>query len=309
LQFDEPLPDSVLAATADVLRRHPEVGFRAYGREVDPGLAWLSGFEHVEHLTLDLWHVSSFDSLARFSGLRSLTLGETASKRPSLAFLRELLQLEVLCLEGHDKEFDAVADVGSLRRLHLRVPRIKTLDALRGHANIDVFTMDFGGVRDLSPLADIPRLRGLALYQVRKLDTDGLDALGDCAALEAVSLGALRNVGSLRALARRPRLTLRFLTLERLTGLATLADLATCERLEQLGLYETRAVDKRIDVLLRCPNLKHLVVGDLYPKDQFDAMRDGFNGETLQLRGESVRGNLGDVAVRWRASVHEQLDR
>lgn len=308
LQFDEPLPEAVLSAAADVLGRYPEVEFRAYGSKVDPSLAWLSGFEHVEHLALDLWQATSFDVLAGFTRLRSLSVGETASKRPSLAFLRELQHLEVLWLEAHDKDFDAVGDVASLRRLNLRVPRIKSLEALRGHASIEVFSMQFGGIRDLSPLTDVPRLRGLALYQVRKLDADDLDAVGDCGALEAVSLGALRNVDSLRALARRPRPTLRFLTLERLTGLATLADLATCERLEQLGLYESRPADKRLDVLLRCPSLKHLVVGDVYPKDQFDAMRDGFGGDTLQLRGESVRGDLADVAVRWRAPVQGQLD-
>ncbi|MDX6451903.1 MAG: hypothetical protein QOH16_1952 [Gaiellaceae bacterium] len=307
LQFDEPLLDAVLAATADVIRRYPEVELRAYGSQVDPTLSWLSGFEHVEHLALDLWYAASFDRLVGFTSLRSLSLGETASKRPSLSFLRDLPQLEVLWLEAHDKDFDAVGEVESLRRLHLRVPRVKTLDSLRGHTNIEVLSMSFGGVRDLSPLADLPRLRGFELYQVRNLDTGDLDALGTCCALEAVSLGALRNVGSLRAFGQGPSSTLRFLTLERLTGLATLADLASCQRLEQLGLYESRPTDKRLDVLLGCPNLTRLVVGDVYPNDQLDALRDGFGGDTLLVRGEAVRGDRADVKVLWRMPVHKQL--
>jgi hypothetical protein len=78
--------------------------------------------------------------------------------------------------------------------------------------------------------------------------------------------------------------------------------------MEQLALYESRPADKRLDVLLQCPKLTHLVVGDPYPKDQFNALRERFAGRTLQLRGESVRGALDDVAGRWRAPVHEQLD-
>ena len=64
----------------------------------------------------------------------------------------------------------------------------------------------------------------------------------------------------------------------------------------------------RVDVLLRCAGLRHLVVGDVYPKEQFEALRTRFSGETLRLRDESVRGDLADVAVHWRAPVHEQLD-
>ena len=308
LQFDVPLPDAVLAAVAEVLRRHPDVELRAYGRAVDPGLGWLSGFEHVEHLSLELWHATSFDVLARFKRLRSLGLGETKSRRPSLAFLRELKHLEQLWLEAHDKDFDAVGALPSLRRLALRVPRTRSLEALRGHAGIEIFAMDFGGVRDLSPLADLPRLRGLELDQVRKLDTGDLDPIGDCTGLEAVSLGALRNVESLRALARRPAATLRMLLLERLTGLTTLADLTACERLEELGLYDSRPADRRLDVLLECPRLNRLVAGDAYPADQREAMRTGFTGATLWMRGEAEVGVLADARVRWRASVDELLD-
>ena len=194
LQFNEPLPNAVLAAAAAGLRRYPQVVFRAYGRAVDPSLSWLTGFEHVEHLQLHLWHATSFDVLASFTNLRSLSLGETVSVRVSLAFLRNLPQLSVLWLEAHARDFDAIADVVSLVRLGLRVPRAKSLDALRGHQRIQVVKMDFGGIRDLSPLADLPRLRGLQLYQVRGLDAGNLDALGECGTLEALSLGALRNV-------------------------------------------------------------------------------------------------------------------
>jgi hypothetical protein len=307
LQFKEMPRDAVLSAAADALARHPETELRAYGFGVDPTLEWLSGFEHIEHLTVDLIDVTSFDALARCKRLRSLDLGETSSRRPSLAFLRELPRLEHLFIEGHDKDFEAVGDIPGLRSLALRVCRAKSLDALRGHASIEVLAMEFGGLRDLTPLADLPRLRGLELYQVRKLDTDDLDPVAECKALEAVSLGALRNVDSLRALAGGPRETLRLLTLEGLTGLETLADLTRCARLEQLGLYDSRPADRRLDVLLECPSLKGLIVGDVYPQEQFDAIASGFSGESLRFGGETVRGGDDDLRVEWRTRVVDQL--
>jgi hypothetical protein len=161
LQFDEPLPEGVLGAAADTLRRHPDVRLRAYGRRVDPGLGWL---------------------------LRSLGLG-------------------------------------------------------------------------------------------------------------------------LRALSRTPAETLRLLLLERLTGLTTLVNLAACTRREQLGLYETRPSDRRLDVLRLCPRLNRLVVADPYTADQMAALRAGFTAETLALHGSgTVRGNIAAVLVRWRTPVTRLLE-
>lgn len=309
LQFSEPLPERLLDASAEALSALPNIGFRAYGRTVDPSLEWLQRFDDLRDLTIDLWHATSFDLLSSLKKLRRLSLGQTASKRPSLAFLRDLPALEVLRVEAHDRDFDAVGDVATLQELNLRVPRAKTLDPLRGHPRLEAIEIDFGGIRDLTPLAEIPGLRGLQLYQVRQLDTDDLAAVGACRSLIAVSLGALRNVTRLSALAQQPRSTLRYLTIERLTGLETLADLAQCEALEQLYLTETKPKDGRLDLVARAPALRHLVVGDHYPKQQLRATENVFAGETLWVRGESLRGDpeRSDVAVRWRRPVADYL--
>jgi hypothetical protein len=286
LVLNEPLPDSVLAAASDELRRHPQVALAAYGHTLDPSLRWLSGFEHVENLYLDLWQVSSFDRLSGFSRLHTLSLGRTASQRVSLNFLTALPLLVSLSLEGQGAGFDAVGALPLLARLHLRAPKAKSLECLRGHASLAVLTMNFGGIRDLSPLADVPGLRGLELYQVRQLDTADLDDLGRCRTLEALSLGALRNVTSLRALTRGPAATLRILNLEGLAGLTTLRDLASLERLEQLGLYNSRPADKRLDVLLACPRLQHVIAGDVYSRQQVESFTRQFRG-ALHYRGQS----------------------
>jgi hypothetical protein len=309
LQFSEPLPERLLDAAAAALAEFPEVGFRVYGRTVDPSLDWLERFVHVRDLRIDLWHATSFDALASFQDVQHLSLGETASTRPSLGFVRRLPRLEVLRLEAHDRDFAAIADVQTLRELHLRVPRAKTLDPLRGHQRLEVVDIDFGGIRDLAPLSEIPGLRGVGLYQIRKLDTDDLGALGACESLVAVTLGALRNVTNLAALARGPRSTLRFLTLERMLGLETLAHLADCDALEQLHLDEAKPRDGRLEVVAQAKALRQLVVGDHYPKQQLEATDAAFRGETLWVRGTALRGDpeRTNVDVAWRRPVEEYL--
>jgi hypothetical protein len=309
LQFCVPLPEPLLEAAAAALSEFPEVGFRVYGRRVDPSLGWLGRFAHVRDLTIDLWHATSFDLLASFTGLRHLSLGQTKSRRPSLGFLRSLPELEVLRVEAHDRDFAAIGEVAALRELYLRVPRAKTLDPLRGHPALQVVEIDFGGIRDLAPLAEIPGLRGVQLYQIRLLDTDDLGPLGECRSLVAVSLGALRNVERLSALAQGPRQTMRYLTLERMTGLSTLADLGECEALEQLYLVESKPADGRLDLAARGPALRHLVVGDHYPRQQVEAAEAVFRGETLWVRGTALRGDpeRRNVDVGWRRPVADYL--
>jgi hypothetical protein len=189
------------------------------------------------------------------------------------------------------------------------VPKAKTLESLQGHPGLEVLTMDFGGIRDLAPLATLPNLRAVELYQVRKLATSDLDPIGDCRHLVALSLGALRNVENLRALTEAPSETLRFLTLERLGGLATLGDLAGCRALEEIFMVEAKPKDGRLDLIVAAPALRHLVVGDHYDKAQVARAKQGFNGQTLWIRGQSIVGDpdRSDVAVRWRRSVGDYL--
>ncbi|NIH78771.1 hypothetical protein [Amycolatopsis viridis] len=298
LLIDAPLPAPVLAAAAEAIAVHPGVALHLLG-EADP--TQLRQFRHVRELALDLPHATAFDVLAEFTGLRDLRLGRTDSTKPSLAFLGELTNLVTLSLDEHGRDFEAIAGASSLRHLALRSPRVKTLEPLRGHPALETFAMDFGGIRDLTPLAGIPTLRGLALFQIRGLAD--LGALADCVNLEAVSLGALKHVPGLQALAGHP--ALRFLILELLRGLDTLAPLATCERLEQLALFDSRPADRRLDVLVPAPSLRHALIGDPYPPDQVDALRERLR--TLHYRGENLRGDSSTLRVHWRTPVTDLL--
>ena len=308
VQFAEPLPDRLLAAVADALEAFPDVELRAYGRSVDPSLAWLGRFPHVRHLSIDLWHVTSFDRVASLGGLRKLALGETDA-RPSLAFLPALRGLEVLRLAGHAEDLAPVTELLNLRQLHLRASRAKTLEPLRSLELLEVVAIDFGRIRDLAPLADLPALQAVELHRITTLDTDDLEAIGDCRSLVALSLGALRNVTRLHALTRGPSRTLRYLTLDQMSGLVTLEDLASCETLEQVHLVRAKPKDGRLDAVARGAALRYLVVGDRYTTAQLGAATTAFRGDALVVRGAVLCGSADapEPAVSWRRPVEQYL--
>jgi hypothetical protein len=305
-QFAQPLPATVLRALAAAAERHPLVAVRAWG-SADPTLEWLSEFREVGSLQLNLYEAVDFSRIAGLGGLRDLSLGETASKAVSLAFLAEIQTLESLWIEGHGRGFEAVSELPSLRKLSLRVPRVKSLDALRGHPKLEVFVMDLGGIRDLTPLPGVSRLRALGLWGVRKLDTVDLAQIGGCTGLVALSLGALRNVGELRALEDGPRNTLRFLELDGMKGLATLREVGMCERLEQIQLVDSRPTDRRLDFVAAAPALDHLYVGDPYSEAEVKEALDAFKGTSFWYRGSFLVGEGTGREVSWRRPVDRYL--
>ena len=308
LQFDCPLPEAVLAATAEALSDNPHVQLRARDRSLHPDLSWLARFAHLRHLHLDVWHATSFDMVADFENLRSLHLGRTRSAKPGLGFINRLERLVELTIEGHGYDWAPLHPVTSLRGLHLHATHAADLEPVRNQPSLEILTVHLGAIPDISLIAELPRLRGLELHQTNRVRSFDVDFLGDCVALEALSLSALRDLTDLAALRRLPARHLRFLILDGLPRLATLADLVGCQQLEELALFDTRPADRRLDVILELPNLNHVVVGDEYPPGQIAALRQAFRGQSLAYRGEMLTGTQRAAKVSWRAPVSYLLD-
>jgi internalin A len=193
----------------------------------------------VRGLEVQVSDALDFSPIRHLHELRTLELGETKRRSLSLAFLRETPLIETLSIDGTGgRDFDAIAELRHLRMLKLRAPRTKTLEALREHPSLEGVTITLGGIRDLTPLATIPNLRALFLWGIRLLDTDDFAAIGNCANLGGLSIGALPHVRDLAALARGPADTLRFLMLDGMKGLATLRHLGDCKRLKELFMVD-----------------------------------------------------------------------
>src|SRR5205085_11225322 len=101
VQFDEPLSESLLQAIADALDGYPDVPLRIYGRSVNPTMDFLRFFSRIRRLFVELWYAESFEPIGNVQNLVELGLGETKSRRPSIAVVERLPNLETLWIEGH----------------------------------------------------------------------------------------------------------------------------------------------------------------------------------------------------------------
>jgi hypothetical protein len=303
LQFNKPLPDSVLSATAAALAAHPEVELYVYGAAVDESLSELDRFRHVQHLSLNIRSAISYEPIRHFHDLRTLVLQGGQSKALSIDFVAELPLLRRLSVHGVTRGAEALSQTKSLNYLSCSA-QSSALDALRGHRTLRVLSLHFGATRDLVPVAEIPGLRGLEIYQIRKLDAADLAPLGDCHGLEALSLGALPNLTDLRALRRAPSASLRALILEKISGLISLDDIGECQALEQLGLFESRPADRSLIPLTQLSRLDRLVIGDVYPKAEIEQLDSWYAGTSFHYRHKVHRG---DLRPRWRTPVERLL--
>lgn len=303
LQFSQPLPDAVLAATAATLAEHPEVELYVYASALDASLRGLERFQHVEYLNVNIGHATTYEPIRQFRNLRTLIVQGGHAKSLSIEFISNLPRLERLWMNGVSRGQEALSQTSNLRHLSCGA-QSKTLEALRGHAALEFLTLKFGSARDLTPLTAIPRLRGVEIYRISKLDATDLEPLGDCVGLEALSLGALPNLTDLAALRRSPSKSLRCLLLERISGLTSLEDGGECHMLEQLGLYESRPADRSLVPLTRLPRLEHVVIRDAYPQAEFEHFNSWFTGASLSYR----KVQRGKPRPRWRTPVAELLN-
>jgi hypothetical protein len=289
--------DEVIKAAVDASSSSPDVLLYVLGYVGDPDPAALAQFRSVAHLNVNLRSSTNLDFLASFTALRSLTIQSSSARKLPLAFLAGMKNLTRLTLPGSVRAVDALAACDKLEVLHCS-SNPAVFDALAGNPSLTYLDVSSGSHRNLSVLATLPALRGVALYRIAGLDGDDLRPLGDCRSLRALSLGALKHVTHLDALAGEVRHSLRAVLLERLPNIDTLAGLADCERLEQLGLYESRPKDRSVEPLRNVGALAHLVLGDAYPAAAIQELDTWYAG-ALSYRGTGP----ADFIPRWRTPI------
>ena len=304
IQFQTPLPTGTMQVLAAAMRERPEVGLYlyAYGGwgPLDGSLSFLAGFEHLRSLSLALEELPGFEGLERFTELRELSLRLRSGRRVSLAPLAALNRLTRLSLELHGTDMDALARLPSLRRLWMSAAK-GTIEPLADHPGLERLQLHYGTERELSPLTTCTGLRDLSIWCITRLDADDLRAVGEIPKLDALMLGALRNVESLEPLASGGT-ALRFLELERLPSLKTLAPLARLRGLRACTIFDSVPADRSLEPLRDAPQLEEVAIGGdkRFPKPEVEALAAAFSSRRISYRNEINIGPDDVPRLRWR---------
>jgi hypothetical protein len=224
-----------------------------------------TGVEHVaripalESLSLGVFSLESFDVLRGVNpGLRSLALGQTRSKKPSLEPLSRFTGLKRLYIEGHRKDIEVLAVLGELEELTLRSVTVSDLGFLRSLARLWSLDLKLGGIRNISAISGMPSIKYLELWQILGLEDVGV--AGELPGLQHLLLQSLRRVGSLPDL--RAARSLRRVTLETMRGLRDLAPLEHAPALEELLLFDASPLEPEdLAPVLRNGSLKRVAAG------------------------------------------------
>jgi hypothetical protein len=296
VQFDEPLPASLSELVAEALRSRPQVElyvYGHYGRTLDGELDFLRGFEHVERLSLNLNGLAGVGGLARFTALRTLSLQGIAKRNPSVAAIEHAMELQRLSLDQPVQDLEVIRNLGKLTELDS--PATATaLESLEGHPSLRRLSLHFGTYRDLSVLESCPQLADIELWQIKQLTAVDLSSVARVRNLDALALGALRNVTTLSWLHDRS-CRLRFLSIEKLPALDTFEPLVHCGHLVAFGAWASRPADRRLAPLHDLP-LVDVVLGDVYPPTEVKALLERCRAR-VRIRAR-VKG--GEPALRWR---------
>lgn len=212
------------------------------------GIEVVTQLDNLEHLGVGIFNLDNFDFLDKInSNLKELNLHQTRSKKPKISSIQRFEQLEYLYLEGQQKGIEAMSNLKKLKKVVLRSISTNNVDYLKKLEHLWSVDIKLGGIKDLSGLTTLPKLKYLELWQVR-----------DLANLSFISkLGTLQNlfIQSLKQVTRLPdfsnNIKLRRIYLENLKGLTDLSSLKYAPSLKEFiyALAENQEAENLISVL------------------------------------------------------------
>lgn len=219
----------------------------------------VSALPQLESFGIGAFFLTDFGFLSKVpSGIRSLAIHHTKSKKPSIELISRFNQLKALYIEGHNKGIHAVSMLHKLEDLTLRSVSTPNLEYLGGLDNLRSVDLKLGGITNLDTLARLPELRYLELWQIRGLED--ISIISKCIGLQFLflqSLARIKRIPNLRGLTR-----LRRIHLEHLHTIEDFSALEHAPALEEALLIDAKpAQSELIEPLLRNTSLKRLLVG------------------------------------------------
>lgn len=221
-----------------------------------------------------MYQLESFAFLNEVSPrLRNLALGETRSRKPSLAPLGRFERLDTVYVEGQHKDIEVLSQLHELEDVTLRSITTRGLDYLKRLDKLRSLDIKLGGIRDLSAICGMPKINYLEVWQVRGLSD--VSVIADLPCLQNLFLQSLPNVQSLPSLSDAHGL--RGVVLMNMRGLRDFTPLEFAPALEQFALVEGRKNEPQdLAPVLRSRSLQRVqrLFGSLRKNREFERMRD-----------------------------------
>jgi hypothetical protein len=282
-QFDERVPTSLLEGlNAEFFTRRPDVELRAYGfygkicdlsfcsllpnlqrfradclMNAD-GVEFLGGMPRLKSLGIGIWNLTDFAFLNDLNDkIAALFLSQTKSKKPDIAPIGRFKGLEMLYLEGQQKNIEVLTGLHELQDLTLRSITLDSLEMIRPLPKLRSLDLKLGGTRNLSAIAGMETLKYLELWKI--LGLDNIEVISSLTGLESLFLQSLIRISTLPRLDNLTKL--RKICLEDMKGLTDISALASAPVLEELRHISSRLPIEDYLSLLEHGTLKEAHVG------------------------------------------------
>lgn len=223
------------------------------------GIEHLAALENLEELHVGVFSLQNFDFLSSLSsGLKSLTLGPTKSKKPHLKGLSRFRTLRKLCLAGQQSGIVTVADLHGLEQISLRAistPGLEYVSSLPCLWSLDIL---LGGIRNLSAISGKKSIKYLELCRIRELSD--ISVISSLVGLQCLDLRELRNVTDIPDLSRLTKL--RKVVLDNMKGLKGVSAIGKAPALQEfLHIAAQGFLPKPYWDLINKPSLRQANIG------------------------------------------------
>jgi hypothetical protein len=299
LQCSAPVRDTVWALINELVAApRPEVQLRVYGHyptscdlsfvrlltnarrfaadclQRATGVEAIAAIPHLESLSLGVFDLTDFSVLDRIStGLTSLSLHATRSKKPSLLSLSRFRSLRTLYLEGQSKDIAVLSELPDLEDVTLRSITTPDLGYLAHLPKLWSLDIKLGGIRNFAAIESKPSIKYLELWQVR--DLSDVRVVGTLPGLQSLFLQSLPHVRSFPQL--KNAAALRRVHIQNLKGLHDFTPFATAPALEEFVLVQgnTQAPEELMPVLAN-PSVRRVAAyfGSNRKNSEFAGLRE-----------------------------------
>ncbi len=238
------------------------------------GVESIARISGLESLSLGIFELKDLSVLERIApGLTSLSLGATRSKKPSLAPLCRFRSLRVLYLEGHTKDIEVLSDLPELEEITLRSITTPDLGYLAQLPKLWSLDIKLGGIRGFEGIEGKESIKYLELWQVRELRD--IKVVGTLSGLQNLFLQSLPHVELFPCL--RDSAALRRVVIENMKGLRDFTALESAPTLEEFALLDGRKqTPQQLLPVLNNPRVSRVTAffGSDRKNSEFSRLRD-----------------------------------